>query len=467
MNKQLLLMGFLTLLQACKKNIEIESTNESNTYLEKTLISANCSTIRDYQTSFPQSEVEHLQGIAFDNDYMYLSYTYKIVKKDCNDNVVGELNGNYHFGDPTLHDGFLYVPQEKGSFNSKWNNDSYVYKIDPATMTVISTYNIEETVYGIGGIAYGDDKFIIIGGNDNTGSAFIINYFYEYDTDFNYLHTYAYYTGNTSLGLQVVEYNELNNSWITSGYTGLSPYFNFVIDNNDMLLKQNLEKVYSLNLSNTGFAHIKTNDKYFLTAETTSAGTVNTGIYKNQPFTNTSLLNSYFIYQLSELDQWMISLSTTEVANLNVNLLSEFVMSVDFKLPNGSVGGNRWSYFIAGGYDNTVATNNYNGALVFYPQSNNGNGAFKFFIKDTQNNQAIIETPANLIINEGVHYNLTATYDGTIASFYVDGELIGTSTAISGAIKDFTNFTVGATPTGTHQLGGDLWNLNLSKKILD
>ena len=252
MRKTIFLILIIVSFQACNNELEIESNDESIINLEKeklnqTLKSSNCSTIRDYQTSFPQSEVEHLQGIAFNEDFMFLSYTYKIIKKDCNDNIVGELNGIHHFGDPTLYNGFLYVPQEKGIFNSEGNNDSYIYKIDPATMTVVDSIEINETKYGIGGIAYGDNKFIIIGGSDNTSSP--VNFFYEYNTNFNFLNTYTYYTGNTSLGIQVVEYNELINSWVTSGYSGSSPYYNFVIDNNDMLLNSTLEKVYSLNLS--------------------------------------------------------------------------------------------------------------------------------------------------------------------------------------------------------------------------
>jgi hypothetical protein len=452
----------ISILQGCNKDLEINSTNNHAIKEKANLL---CSTIRNYQTQFSQSSVEHLQGIAFDEDFMFLSYTYKLVKKDCNDDIIAELNGNHHFGDPTLYNGFLYVPDEKGSFNNIGLNESYVYKIDPNSMTIIETYTIDETVYGIGGIAFGDNKFMIIGGNDNVGVP-IINYIYEYDINFNHLKTHTYYTGNTSLGLQVIEYNELENSWITSGYSGTSTYYNFVIDNQDMLLKNTLEKVYTLNISNTGFCHIKSNDKYFLTAESTASGIITTGVYKNQPFTNKSLLNTYFIYQLSTLNSWMTSLTSNEVIDMNTNLVNEYCVSVDLKLPNGAVGSNRWAYFIAGGYDNTVTYSNYNGALVFYPQSNNGNGAFKFFIKDVQNNQAVITTPANFIISNNVHYNLAATYDGTIAKLYINGKLMGSSLAASGNIKDITDYTIGASPGGTNQFGGEVWNLSISKKLL-
>lgn len=467
------LIVFISIIQGYSNEFEIQSNEESFTSLKElnqTSKSYNCTTIRNYVTSFLQSNVGHLQGIAFNEDYMFLSYTKKIVKKDCNDSIVGELNGNHHFGDPTLHNGFLYVPLEKGIFNSGGNNDSYVYKIDPATMTVVDSIEINETKYGIGGMAYGNNKFIIIGGNDGRNNAPPINYFYEYDTDFNFLKTYTYYTGNTSLGLQVIEYNDLIGSWVASVYSGSSPYNNFII-NDHMLIEKTLKPDPNAgwnvpNLSNIGFAHINVNDQYFIALETSTSGTVHTNIYKNQPFTEINLTNSYFIYQLSDLNNGVVSLISSEVTMLNTNLGNEYAISVDFKLPNGAVGSSRSSYFIAGGYDGTVTHSNYNGAFVFYPQSNDGNGAFKFFIKDSQNNQAVIETSSSFKIEDDKHYNLTATYDNGDVVFYANGELIGTSSALNGEIKDFTNFTIGATPSNAHQFGGEIWNLNVSKKLL-
>lgn len=475
MKKTSFIVLLVLIIQGCSQEIDVDLLNHTDSIKEDSFLPqstqlTSCSTIRKYQTTFSQSEVEHLQGIAYNEDYMFLSYTYKIVKKDCNDNIVGFLDGNNHFGDPVLFNGYLYVPNEKGDFNSKGNNDSYVYKIDPNNMTVVETYPISETLYGIGGMSYGNNKFILVGGNDdsNTSTSSVSNFLFEYDINFNHTDTYCYYTGNTNAGIQTVEYNSIMDEWVIVGYSGYSPYSNFVIDNNDMLLKKTLEPDPDAgwnvnNLSNIGFSPI-TSNKYFNASEVIAQSFVDTSIDPNQPYINNPLTN--FVYQLSELNNWMINLNPSEVSNLNNDLSNKYSINVDFKLPSGSVGSNRWAYFIAGGYDNTQSYNNYNGALVFYPQSNNGNGAFKFFVKDSQNNQAVIETPSNMVFEEDVHYNLTGTYDGLITRLYLDGKLIGTSSVASGNIKDFSNFTIGAIPSGAHQFEGDIWNLNISKDLL-
>jgi hypothetical protein len=146
----------------------------------------------------------HLQGIATDGRFIYWSHTVQLVKTDLTGKVLARIDVANHHGDLTYYDGKVFVAVELGSFNrpSGESNPS-VYVYDGVTLELLSKHPVQELVHGCGGIAFHDDRFVIVGGLPGDHQK---NYVFEYDTQFNFLNRHVLPTGQTKLGIQTASY---------------------------------------------------------------------------------------------------------------------------------------------------------------------------------------------------------------------------------------------------------------------
>lgn len=124
----------------------------------------------------------HLQGVCTnDRDAIYWSMTTTIVKTDVSGNVVRKIAVASHHGDLCHVDGRIYVAVNLALFNDpQKRSDSWIYVYDGDDLSLLTQHAISEVVYGAGGIAFADGRFIVVGGlPDGMGE----NYIYEYDKD--------------------------------------------------------------------------------------------------------------------------------------------------------------------------------------------------------------------------------------------------------------------------------------------
>lgn len=164
------------------------------------------------------------QGIAWDGTHFYAIDTLRVYKYTSSWVAVGspfllssigtpDVN---HFGDGTIHDGELFIVYEKYP-NSTYNNQ-HVAVLDPATMTLLRTYDISAQGHEVSSICW-----------DATNNYFVItNYLnstllYKYDEDFNYLGTIT--TTNTARKQGIEYYGGY--FWVT---TGDKTFYRFNLD---------------------------------------------------------------------------------------------------------------------------------------------------------------------------------------------------------------------------------------------
>ncbi len=147
----------------------------------------------------------HLQGIAVDGEgAIFWSFTTRLVRSDSHGKVVAAIDVANHHGDLTFVDGKLYVAVNFGDFNNPQGKaDSWVYVYRANDLSLVSKHEVQEVVYGAGGIAHRQGRFIVVGGlpGDKTE-----NYAYEYDNDFRFLRRHVVASGHTQLGIQTAEY---------------------------------------------------------------------------------------------------------------------------------------------------------------------------------------------------------------------------------------------------------------------
>jgi len=109
---------------------------------------------------------KHLQGICTDDkDSIFWCFTDVLVKTDQEGRVVKKIPVASHHGDLCHHDGKVYVAVNLGQFNSpdgKANSWVYVYRA--ADLSEVARHRTPEVIYGAGGMAYHDRRFIVIGG---------------------------------------------------------------------------------------------------------------------------------------------------------------------------------------------------------------------------------------------------------------------------------------------------------------
>jgi hypothetical protein len=147
----------------------------------------------------------HLQGVCTDGkDSILWSFTTKLVKTDRAGKVVKQVDVANHHGDLCFHDGRVYVAVNLGKFNDpKGNADSWVYVYDAGDLSCVAKHKTPEVFHGAGGIAFHDDKFLVVGGLPNEVNE---NYAYEYDGDFKFIKKHVLASGHTHLGIQTATF---------------------------------------------------------------------------------------------------------------------------------------------------------------------------------------------------------------------------------------------------------------------
>lgn len=148
----------------------------------------------------------HLQGVCTnDRDAIYWSMTTNIVKTDVAGNVTRQIPVPTHHGDLCHVDGKIYVAVNLGLFNDpQMRSDSWIYVYDGDDLSLLARHPVSEVVYGAGGIAFADGRFIVVGGlPDGIGE----NYIFECDSDFSSIRKIVLKTGQTFKGIQTAAFD--------------------------------------------------------------------------------------------------------------------------------------------------------------------------------------------------------------------------------------------------------------------
>jgi hypothetical protein len=148
----------------------------------------------------------HLQGVCTnDRDAIYWSMTTAIVKTDVAGNIVQQLAVPTHHGDLCHVDGRIYVAVNLALFNDpEQRSDSWIYVYDVNDLALLARHPVRQVVYGAGGIAFGQGRFIVVGGlPDGVGE----NHIYEYDRDFRSGRRIVLKTGQTFKGIQTAAFD--------------------------------------------------------------------------------------------------------------------------------------------------------------------------------------------------------------------------------------------------------------------
>lgn len=148
----------------------------------------------------------HLQGVCTnDRDAIYWSMTTCIVKTDLSGNVVRQIEVPSHHGDLCHVDGKIFVAVNLGLFNDpEMRSDSWVYVYDAEDLTLSDRHAVSDVVYGAGGIAFDQDRFIVVGGLPADQGE---NRIYEYDPTFTVCREVRLETGQTYKGIQTAAFD--------------------------------------------------------------------------------------------------------------------------------------------------------------------------------------------------------------------------------------------------------------------
>ena len=188
----------------------------------------------------PGSYDGHQQGMATDGkNAIFWSHTTQLAKTDMHGNLLKVIDVPSHHGDMDYYDQKVYVAVNLGGFNGNGQSDSWVYVYDAKDLSFISKHPVPELVFGAGGIAIHNGRFIVVGG---LPTDYQENYVYEYDSNFNFKKRHTIKSGHTAVGIQTA-------AWF-KGYWWFGCYG---MPDNPGLLKTddsfNLVATYDLNFS--------------------------------------------------------------------------------------------------------------------------------------------------------------------------------------------------------------------------
>jgi len=149
----------------------------------------------------------HLQGIDADRKgSIYWSFTTTLVATDAAGRVLKAVPVKSHHGGLVHHDGKLYVAVNFGSFNNAQGRaDNWIYVYDAKTLKLLGKHPAPQVKHGAGGIAFHDNRFIVIGGLPEGVQE---NYAYEYDTSFKFIRKHTIKSGYTNLGIQAAGFHD-------------------------------------------------------------------------------------------------------------------------------------------------------------------------------------------------------------------------------------------------------------------
>ncbi len=147
----------------------------------------------------------HLQGVCTNQrDAIYWSFTDVLVKTDPHGKIIHRQDVANHHGDLCFHGGRVYVAVNLGKFNQPAGAaDSWIYVYDADTLDELQRKAVPELVHGAGGIAFGDGRFIVVGGLPGEIDE---NYLYEYDETLTFRRRHVLASGYTLMGIQTAAF---------------------------------------------------------------------------------------------------------------------------------------------------------------------------------------------------------------------------------------------------------------------
>ena len=175
----------------------------------------------------------HIQGIATDGRHIYWSITRTLFKSDWNGKVLAECKGRTHFGGPCWAFSKLYVPVCGSGFNKRLTvaeSKNFVHVYDE-NLKLEKVYELPEQIFGIGGMAFHDGRFFVVGGRPKGMPG---NTVYEYDAEFHLLKKHEL-NFNSSKGIQTI--TRAWGRWYLGCY-GLSGNASIELDDDFRLLRR-------------------------------------------------------------------------------------------------------------------------------------------------------------------------------------------------------------------------------------
>ena len=159
----------------------------------------------------------HLQGVATDGEFLYWSFTVKLVKTDLSGAVLMMRDVPNHHGDLCCCCGRIYVAVNRGRFNQPNSAVSEVWSYDCATLDQTGVWDLPDMPHGAGGMTCRGGSFFVIGGLPATHEQ---NYVYEYSRDFKLKKRHVLDTGFTLMGIQTAEWDGAANRFLFGIYGG-------------------------------------------------------------------------------------------------------------------------------------------------------------------------------------------------------------------------------------------------------